>query len=213
MVRAAAASLGSDERPDVPLQALRRPISIAGRHRITRAERAGFVDLPPGWDADRPRTRGDCKDGPRPCPWAGCRYHLYIDVRPGDGSLKLNFPGVDLADMQETCALDVAEKHSGLFPEQIAELLNVTEPAARLIVNSALAAEADALTAAGMTAEDATPAPRPVHHLAEGEDTDDGLDPGDLDVLKRALRARETKGAARHPWSARRRRSGQPKAA
>jgi hypothetical protein len=30
---------------------------------------------------DRPRTRADCIDGPRPCPWYGCRYHLGIKIR------------------------------------------------------------------------------------------------------------------------------------
>lgn len=29
----------------------------------------------------RPRTRGDCFRLPRPCPFVGCRHHLYLDVR------------------------------------------------------------------------------------------------------------------------------------
>lgn len=38
-----------------------------------------------GTDPKRPQTRGDCVDGPRPCPWVGCRHHTYIDhVRGGD---------------------------------------------------------------------------------------------------------------------------------
>lgn len=28
----------------------------------------------------RPRTRGDCKDGPRPCPWVSCRHHLLLEI-------------------------------------------------------------------------------------------------------------------------------------
>ena len=28
----------------------------------------------------RPRTRADCLDGPRPCPWASCRHHLLFEV-------------------------------------------------------------------------------------------------------------------------------------
>lgn len=31
--------------------------------------------LPP-----RPRTRGDCRNGIRPCPYVGCRHHLMIHV-------------------------------------------------------------------------------------------------------------------------------------
>ncbi len=28
----------------------------------------------------RPKTRGECASGPRPCPWVSCRHHLYLDV-------------------------------------------------------------------------------------------------------------------------------------
>lgn len=37
----------------------------------------------------RPRTVGDCRKGPRPCPRVGCRFNLLVDVLP-DGSLLLN---------------------------------------------------------------------------------------------------------------------------
>lgn len=57
----------------------------------------------------RPRTRGECVGGPRPCPWVGCRYHLYLDVDPYTGRLKINFPGLSPLEIPWTCALDVAE--------------------------------------------------------------------------------------------------------
>lgn len=57
---------------------------------------------------ERPKTRADCIDGPRPCPWVGCRYHLALDVTT-NGSIKLNFPNLEIAELPETCALDVAE--------------------------------------------------------------------------------------------------------
>lgn len=43
---------------------------------------------------ERPRTVADCRDGPRPCPWVGCRFNLLADVLE-DGSLVLNaaYPG------------------------------------------------------------------------------------------------------------------------
>lgn len=28
----------------------------------------------------RPRTRAECIDGPRPCPWASCRHHLLLEI-------------------------------------------------------------------------------------------------------------------------------------
>ena len=33
----------------------------------------------------RPRTRGDCVSGPRPCPWVGCKYHLALDLLTDGG--------------------------------------------------------------------------------------------------------------------------------
>lgn len=34
----------------------------------------------PVLEIQRPLTRADCVDGPRPCPWVGCRHHLLIEV-------------------------------------------------------------------------------------------------------------------------------------
>ena len=50
----------------------------------------------------RPHTRGDCADGPRPCPWISCRYHLGNLESYGKLTLRR-------ANMSETCALDVAD--------------------------------------------------------------------------------------------------------
>lgn len=79
----------------------------------------------------RPRTRGDCVDGPRPCPYLGCKYHLALDVSPA-GSLFDNFPNRDLDELEETCALDVADR-GGVTLERIGELLNVTRERIRQI--------------------------------------------------------------------------------
>jgi hypothetical protein len=48
-----------------------------------------------------PKTRGECEDGERPCPYLGCRYHLWNDI-------KLKHMPESLPE--ETCALDVAEE-------------------------------------------------------------------------------------------------------
>lgn len=58
---------------------------------------------------DRPRTRGECPDT-RPCPWVGCKYHLYLEIRPHTGSIKFTFPGLEPWELPETCALDVADR-------------------------------------------------------------------------------------------------------
>ena len=38
----------------------------------------------------RPKTRADCIGDPRPCPWVGCKYHLFLDVIPKTGSIVFN---------------------------------------------------------------------------------------------------------------------------
>lgn len=74
-------------------------------------------NLPPAPEADRPRTRGDCVDGPRPCPWYGCRYHLGLDLtaNPPPKQPTIHLAGqvtaeIELLDLPETCALDVAAR-------------------------------------------------------------------------------------------------------
>jgi Sigma-70, region 4 len=93
------------------------------------------LEIPPG--AVRPKTRGDCADGPRPCPWVRCRYHLYVDVDPKTGAMTMNFPGVDLDELPETCALDVADR-GGAILEEIGTAFNLTRERIRQIEMHAL---------------------------------------------------------------------------
>jgi len=37
----------------------------------------------------RPRTREDCLDMERPCPWVGCRHHLALEVKKKDGVVQV----------------------------------------------------------------------------------------------------------------------------
>jgi hypothetical protein len=64
-------------------------------------------------DVERPKTRGDCVDGPRPCPLVSCRYNLYLDINESNGAIKVNHPTLAVWEMAETCALDVAERVQG----------------------------------------------------------------------------------------------------
>ena len=70
----------------------------------------------------RPRTRADCVDGPRPCPWFGCRMHLYLEVNER-GTIRPNRGG-EPGDMPaaRSCALDVADRDEPTL-EEIGELL------------------------------------------------------------------------------------------
>lgn len=101
------------------------------RERAVETARALERDLP------RPRTRGGCADGPRPCPFVACRYHLYLDVSPSTGTIKLNFPELEVWELAETCALDVAD--SGAQPlERVSTVMNLTRERIRQIEAVAL---------------------------------------------------------------------------
>lgn len=95
-----------------------------------------FGELPyEGPDHDRPKTRADCVDSPRPCPYVSCRYHLYLDV---EGKLlKVFYPDRDFDEIPATCALDIADR-GGQNLEEIGGYFNLTRERIRQIENTAL---------------------------------------------------------------------------
>jgi hypothetical protein len=89
-------------------------------------------------DHEFPATRGDCnRRAIRPCPYVGCRHHLYLDVNPENGTIKLNFPDLEVWELPETCSLDVAER-GGVTLEEVGEILNLTRERIRQIQVMAL---------------------------------------------------------------------------
>jgi hypothetical protein len=78
----------------------------------------------------RPRVRIECEQGPRPCPYVSCKYNLFIDVSPRTGSLKFNFPDLELWEMGESCVLDAAAR-GGMPLETVAVVLNLTRERVR----------------------------------------------------------------------------------
>jgi len=86
--------------------------------------RLGALLFPPKphW---RPATRGECRGIERPCPFVGCKYHLYLDVSPR-GGIKFNFPDLEVWELEETCALDVAERPGGVTLEEVGAIMNLT---------------------------------------------------------------------------------------
>lgn len=108
----------------------RRSRTIAPK-RLSKEE-LEFAEELRGFEYDRPKYRSECVDGPRPCPYVSCKYHLYLDVNPVSGSIKLNFPDVEVWEMAETCALDVAER-GGLTLEEVGEILNLTRERIRQV--------------------------------------------------------------------------------
>jgi hypothetical protein len=108
-----------------------RSKTIAGK-RLTREERRlAQLIVYPG-DIDRPQTRAECQSMPRPCPFVSCAHHLYLDVNPGSGAIKLNFPHLEVWEMSETCALDVADR-GGITLEEVGEILNLTRERIRQV--------------------------------------------------------------------------------
>ena len=81
-------------------------------------------------DATRPKTRGECAQGPRPCPYVSCKYNLYVDVNPRTGSVKMNFPDKELWELADTCALDVADR-GGITLEEVGVIMNLTRERVR----------------------------------------------------------------------------------
>ena len=83
-----------------------------------------------------PRTRAECQNGVRPCPWVRCRHHLYLDVR-ADNVVRINFADRDPTEMLATCALDLAEDGPRTL-EQVAGLMGMSKERARQIEEAAL---------------------------------------------------------------------------
>lgn len=105
------------------------------RRRIKAMERLRDALYPePHW---RPRTRRDCVEAGRPCPYVGCRYHLYLDVAR-NGSIKFNFPDLEPWQLSETCALDAASR-GGSRLEDVGARMNITRERVRQIEGDAKA--------------------------------------------------------------------------
>jgi hypothetical protein len=111
-----------------------RTISI---RRLSKAELNRGRALYPEEDYWRPMSRGECADMERPCPFVSCKYHLYIDVHPVRGSIKINFPDVEVWEMSDTCALDIADR-GGITLEEVGEIMNLTRERVRQLETQGL---------------------------------------------------------------------------
>lgn len=112
-----------------------RTISVK---RMTKRELEIGRMLYPETDYYKPRTRAECVDGPRPCPYVSCQHHLFLDVSARTGAIKLNFPDLEVWDMTESCALDVADR-GGTTLEDVGAIMNLTRERIRQVEVKALA--------------------------------------------------------------------------
>jgi len=112
-----------------------RTISI---RRLSKTELNRGRLLYPETNYWKPKTREQCADMERPCPYVSCKYHLFIDVHPVRGAIKLNFPDLEVWEMTETCALDVADR-GGITLEEVGEIMNLTRERVRQVETAGLA--------------------------------------------------------------------------
>jgi hypothetical protein len=103
-----------------------------GPKRLTRDEKRLVQELVYPENVERPHTREDCLEMPRPCPFVSCEHHLYLDVNPDSGAIKLNFPHLEVWEMPETCSLDVADR-GGITLEDVGAILNLTRERIRQV--------------------------------------------------------------------------------
>jgi hypothetical protein len=130
--------LAAQSAPPLSRKVRRRPRRTRPRSktiamkRLTREElRIGALLYPPV-DLPRPVFRAQCQGSDRPCPWVSCKHHLYLDVNSETGSIKLNFPDLEPWEMNETCALDVADR-GGITLEEVGEIMNLTRERIRQV--------------------------------------------------------------------------------
>jgi hypothetical protein len=112
-----------------------RTISVK---RMTKRELEIGRLLYPEQDYEKPKSRAECVEGIRPCPFVSCKHHLFLDVSSRTGAIKLNFPDLEVWEMNETCALDIADR-GGTTLEEVGAIMNLTRERIRQVEVKALA--------------------------------------------------------------------------
>ena len=112
---------------------VRKSHTIAAK-RLGKVVNADSIVVTEDLDAMRPKTREDCKNSERPCPWVGCRHNLYLDINPSTGSIKMNFPDAEPGDLIYSCILDIVDVYAeGVCLEDVASMMNLTRERVRQI--------------------------------------------------------------------------------
>ena len=176
-----------------------RPTTVSMDRLPKRALEEGRALYPEAVEG-RPQTRAECEGGARPCPYVSCVHHLYLDVSEQTGAIKMNFPDLEVWELAESCALDVADR-GGATLDEIAGHMNLTRERVRqvelralMLARGSIASADDALR--GFRAVVFVDAPeREVYRgLARGaRDADDG----DEVVVREAVAAEDRDMAAR----------------
>ncbi len=128
-----------DDQAEISEDEKKRRSKTIARKQMLRERRRMVAQgtLPEVVDYERPVRREECRTGKRPCLYVSCRYHLYLDVNPVTGSIKINFPDKEIWQLSQTCALDVAER-GGITLEEVGDIMNLTRERIRQVEVSGL---------------------------------------------------------------------------
>lgn len=144
-----------------PVRLRKRPRSVEPRTiaiaRMSKRERlVRQMNEPDDGKRRLPMTRDECRDGPRPCPFVSCRHHLYLDVHPVTGNIRLNFPDLEVEELEFSCSLDLADR-GPLTLDELGALLNVTRERARQLELLAMTRLEEVLIETGLDAKQLLP--------------------------------------------------------
>lgn len=167
---------------DVSVETLRKPrvrgltqsVKRLSKRELERG-RAHANELLDGVEETRPTVRSQCLPGgsnaQRPCPWVSCAHHLFLDVSPRSGAIKVNFPNLEVWEMPETCALDVADR-MGITLEEVGAIMNLTRERIRQLETRSVAKlkALDAIAALADDICDGADAEHRKHRSAETQD-------------------------------------------
>jgi hypothetical protein len=164
----------------------KRPIrakTISIKRMTKRELELGRLLFPDLDDSGKPRMRAECADAPRPCPYVSCQHHLYLDVSARTGAIKLNFPDLEVWEMTETCALDVADR-GGTTLEEVGAIMNLTRERIRQVEVKGLArlAALRDMTALRDYVEVGPVGKRRLPVLVADDDEEEGAEEAELEV-------------------------------
>lgn len=167
--------LGIPRKQTIPTKKITRKVLADAEIELDMMEVADDVT-----DEPRPRTRADCSNVVRPCPWVSCKYHLYLDVSPSSGAITFNRPDLEPHELAESCSLDVAER-GGLTLDAVGHVLSLTRERIRQIEIKNFSKLRAACMEAGIDSSDLVP--RDGSPLAEAADMEPGVPASEIMAL------------------------------
>jgi hypothetical protein len=116
------------------------------RRRSSKLRVVAPLQLPPDWEMrslkwpGAPKTRDECRGLPRPCPYVGCKHHLWLrlqEEQPGNPQAGKQGETTFRPSTMNTCALDIAEQGGASF-DYIGEVFGMDPTRGRQIAQLGL---------------------------------------------------------------------------